>query len=183
MTQSGKRGDFVVKFTGVWEGTALRAVTGEVISQPSAIRWTPEAFTLHFADNGIGPALYECVAERKTYIAELSAQSASTAKTSSIYKGTIDKYGSSPRPLTINLSADRKSGTMTQTSTHGDVVVRFNGVWDGTTLHAVTDEVLSMPKGIKWDPESFTLRFADGGRSASYECSAGGHTYTALPCC
>jgi hypothetical protein len=177
MTQSGKHGDFVVKFTGVWEGTALRAVTGEVISQPSAIRWTPEAFTLHFADSGSGS--YECVAGGKTYIADLSAQSASAAKTSSIYKGTIDKYSNSPRPLTISLSADRKSGTMTQSSKSGDVVVRFNGVWDGTTLHAVTDEVLSKPTNVKWDPESFTLRFADGGRSGSYECSAGGHTYTA----
>jgi hypothetical protein len=177
MTQSGKHGDFVVRFTGVWEGTALRAVTGEVISQPSAIRWTPEAFTLHFADSGSGS--YECVAGGKTYIADLSAQSASAAKTSSIYKGTIDKYSNSPRPVTISLSADRKSGTMTQSSKSGDVVVRFNGVWDGTTLHAVTDEVLSKPTNVKWDPESFTLRFADGGRSGSYECSAGGHTYTA----
>jgi serine/threonine protein kinase len=177
MTQSGKRGDFVVRFTGVWEGSALRAVTGEVISQPSAIQWTPEAFTLHFADSGSGS--YECVAGGKTYIADLSAQSASTTKAASIYKGTIDRYGSSPRPLTISLSADRKSGTMTQTSKSGDLVVRFNGVWDGTKLHAVTDEVLSKPANIKWDPESFTLTFADGGRSASYECSAGGHIYTA----
>jgi hypothetical protein len=178
MTQSGKRGDFVVRFTGVWEGTVLRAVTGEVISQPSAIQWTPEAFTLHFADNGRSGS-YECVAGGKTYIADLSAQSASTAKASSIYKGTIDKYSNSPRPLTISLSADRKSGTMTQTGKSGDVVVRFNGVWDGTKLHAVTDEVLSKPANIKWDPESFTLTFADDGRSGSYECSAGGHIYTA----
>jgi len=178
MTQSGKRGDFVVKFTGVWEGTALHAVTGEVISQPSAIQWTPEGFTLHFADSGRSGS-YECVAGGKTYIADLSAQSASTAKTSSIYKGTIDKYGSSPRPLTISLSADRKSGTMTQTSKYGDLVVRFNGFLDGSTLRAVTDEVISKPKNIKWDPESFTLRFEEDGRSGSYECSAGGHTYTA----
>ena len=92
MTQSGKHGDFVVKFTGVWEGTAFRAVTGEVISQPSAIRWTPEAFTLHFTDSGSGS--YECVAGGKTYIADLSAQTANVATASSIYKGTIDKYGS-----------------------------------------------------------------------------------------
>ena len=178
MTQSGKRGDFVVKFTGAWDGTAFHAVTGEVISQPSAILWTPEAFTLRFADSGRSGS-YECVAGGKTYIADLSAQSASAAKTSSIYKGTIDKYGSSPRPLTISLSADRKSGTMTQTSKYGDLVVRFNGFLDGSTLRAVTDEVISKPKNVKWDPESFTLRFEEDGRSGSYECSAGGHTYTA----
>ena len=68
---------------------------------------------------------------------------------------------------------------MTQSSKSGDVVVRFNGVWDGTTLHAVTDEVLAKPPNVKWDPESFTLRFEAGGRSGSYECNAGGHTYTA----
>ena len=178
MTQSGKRGDFVVRFTGVWEGTELHAVTGDVISQPSAIKWTPEAFTLRFAEDGKRGS-YLCVGEGKTYSADLSAESANAATASSIYKGTIDKYGSSPRPLTINLSADRKSGTMTQTSKSGDVVVRFNGVWDGTTLHAVTDEVLSKPANVRWDPESFTLRFEDGGRGGSYECKAEGHTYAA----
>ncbi|HWY49920.1 MAG TPA: serine/threonine-protein kinase [Chthoniobacterales bacterium] len=178
MTQSGKRGDFVVRFNGVWEGTELHAVTGDVISQPSAIKWTPEAFTLRFAEDGKRGS-YLCVGEGKTYSADLSAESANAATASSIYKGTIDKYSSSPRPLTINLSADRKSGTMTQSSKSGDVVVRFNGVWDGAILHAVTDEVLSKPANIKWDPESFTLRFEAGGRSGSYECKAEGHTYTA----
>jgi len=68
---------------------------------------------------------------------------------------------------------------MTQTSKYGDVVVRFNGVWDGTTLRAVTDEVLSQPKNVKWDPESFILRLSDDGRSGTYECKADGHSYTA----
>jgi hypothetical protein len=184
MSQSGKRGDFVVKFTGVWDGTVLHAVTGEVLSQPAGIRWTPESFTLRFGDDGKG-ATYECVADGKSYIAELSAQSpesTSVARTAPVYKGTIRTQGDSSgagRPVTINFSGDRRSGTMTQSSKSGDVVVRFNGVWDGTTLRAVTGEVISKPKNIKWDPESFTLRFDGGGRGGSYECNADGHVYIA----
>jgi serine/threonine protein kinase len=178
MTQSSKFGDVVLRFHGVWDGTKLRAVTDEVISKPSNIKWDPEAFTLSFGDDGkIGS--YQSETSGKLYSADLSAQSGSLARVSSIYKGTIDKYSSSPRPLTISLAADRKSGTMTQGSKSGDLVVKFNGVWDGTTLRAVTDEVISKPKNVTWDPESFTLRFSDDGRSGSYECTAEGHTYTA----
>lgn len=175
MSQSSTRGDFVVKFAGVWDGTQLHAVTGEVISQPTGIRWTPESFTLRFAEDGKS-ASYQCVAEGKTYVADLSAQSGTIAKTSSIYKGTIRP---SNIPLTINLASDRKSGTMTQTGKSGDTVVRFNGIWDGTILRAVTDEVVSKPKSIKWEPESFTLRFSDDGRRGTYECNSEGRLYTA----
>jgi len=66
---------------------------------------------------------------------------------------------------------------MTQTSKYGDVVVRFNGVWDGTTLRAVTDEVVFAAKNVKWEPESFVLRLSDDGRSGTYECKADGHSY------
>jgi len=178
MTQSSKSGDVVVRFNGVWDGTKLRAVTDEVISKPNNLKWDPESFTLSFSDDG-KTGSYQSETGGKLYTADLSAQSGEIAKAALLYKGVIDKYGSSPRPLTINLSADRKSGTMTQTSKYGDVVVRFNGVWDGTTLRAVTDEVLSQPKNVKWDPESFTLHISDDGRSGIYECKADGHSYTA----
>ena len=176
MTQSAKKGDMVVKYTGVWEGTTLSAVTNEVISKPPGVQWEPEAFTLHFADDG-KTATYECIADSKTYFAELSAQflGSTAAKVSSVYKGTI----TGGTPLTINFGTDRKSGTMTQASKSGDVVVRFNGFWDGTTLRAVTNEVVSKPPKVRWDPESFTLRFSEDGRTGSYECSADGRYYTA----
>jgi len=178
MTQSSRSGDVVVRFNGVWDGTKLRAVTDEVISKPNGLKWDPESFTLSFRDDG-KTGSYQSETGGKLYTADLSAQSGEIAKAALVYKGVIDKYGSSPRPLTINLSADRKSGTMTQTSKYGDVVVRFNGVWNGTTLRAVTDEVVSQPKNVKWDPESFILRFSDDGRSGAYECKADGHSYTA----
>jgi serine/threonine protein kinase len=180
MTQSGRSGDMVVKFSGVWDGAILRAVTDQVVSAPKGINWEPESFTLRFADDGKS-ATYECVADGKTYVADLAAQSAPVVKAGPIYKGTIRAQGESGSgtPLTINLSADRKSGTMTQTSKSGDTVVRFNGIWDGHTLRAVTNEVISKPKSIKWKPESFTLRFAEDGKRASYECNSEGHLYTA----
>jgi hypothetical protein len=178
MTQTSRSGDTVVKFASVWDGTSLRAITNEMISKPANVKWAPEAFSLHFSDDAKS-VTYQCEAEGKTYVAELSAYSGSLAKVSSIYKGTIDKYSGSPRSLTISLAADRKSGTMTQGIKSGDLVVKFNGVWDGTTLRAVTDEVISKPKNVTWDPESFTLRFSDDGRSGAYECTAGGHTYAA----
>jgi hypothetical protein len=81
--------------------------------------------------------------------------------------------------LTINLAADRKSGTMTQSSKSGDTVVRFTGIWDGDILRAVTNEVISKPESIQWKPESFTLRFAEGGKHGSYECNSEGRLYTA----
>jgi serine/threonine protein kinase len=181
MTQSGRRGDVVVKFTGVWDGATLHAVTDEVVSTPKGINWDPESFTLHFAGDGKS-ATYECVADGKTYVADLSAQSAPVVKAASIYKGTIRAKGESAgsgTPLTINLAADRKSGTMTQSSKSGDTIVRFNGIWDGDILRAVTNEVISKPKNIQWKPESFTLRFAEDGKRGSYECNSEGHTYTA----
>jgi len=181
MTQSGHRGDVVVKFAGVWDGTTLHAVTDEVVSAPKGIQWEPESFTLRFADDGKS-ATYECVADGKTYVADLSAQSAPVVKAAPIYKGAIRAQGehSGPgTPLTINLAADRKSGTMTQSSKSGDTVVRFNGIWDGDILRAVTNEVISKPKNIQWKPESFTLRFAQDGKRGSYECNSEGRFYTA----
>jgi hypothetical protein len=72
MTQSSRKGDFVVKFTGVWEEAVLHAVTSEVISQPAGPRWEPEAFSLRLNEDGKG-ATYEVNADGKTYIAELTA--------------------------------------------------------------------------------------------------------------
>jgi serine/threonine protein kinase len=180
MTQSGRRGDVVVKFTGVWDGATLRAVTDEVVSVPKGINWEPESFTLHFTDDSKS-ATYESVADGKIYVADLSAQSAPVVKAAPFYKGTIRARGESDSgtPLTINLGADRKSGTMTQTSKSGDTVVRFSGIWDGDILRAVTNEVISKPKNIQWKPESFTLRFAEDGKRGSYECNSEGRLYTA----
>jgi hypothetical protein len=181
MTQSSKRGDFVVKFTGVWDGTILHSVTSDVISQPHGIQWAPESFILRFGDDGKS-ASYQCVAEGKTYGADLSAQSPSAVRAASVYKGTIRREGDERGagvPLTITLASDRKSGTQTQSSKSGDTIVKFNGVWDGRTLRAVTDEVVSKPKNIQWKPESFTLKFANDWATAVYECNAEGQLFTA----
>ncbi|PYL61932.1 MAG: hypothetical protein DMF24_05645 [Verrucomicrobia bacterium] len=181
MTQSGRHGDVVVKFTGIWDENTLHAVTDEVVSAPKEIKWSPESFTLRFAEDG-KTASYECFAGGKTYIADLSAQSAPVVKAAPIYKGTIRAVGDNRGtgvPLTIKLDANRKSGTMTQTGKSGDLVVKFNGIWDGTALHAVTDEVVSKPANIQWQPESFTLRFDNDGKNGSYECKANGKTYAA----
>jgi PEGA domain len=175
MTQSGKQGNFVVKFAGVWEGVELHAVTGEVVSQPAGIRWEPESFTLRFGDDG-KTAGYECISGGKNYIADLSGQEVPAPAARPVYKGMIRP---SNVPLTITLAADHKSGTMTQSGKAGDVVVRFNGIWDGPALRAVTGEVVSKPTSIKWDPESFILRFSSDGKTGTYECNSGGHTYTA----
>src|SRR5439155_7716680 len=177
MAQGSRKGDMVVKYTGVWDGTILRAVTNEVVSKPNGLQWEAEAFSLQFSDDGKN-ATYECNADGKTYAADLTAQplgSTTVARLSSIYKGTI----TGGTPLTIAFSGDRKSGTMTQTAKSGDVVVKFAGVWDGSILRAVTNEVISKPARVKWDPESFTLYFSEDGRSGSYECSADGKFYTA----
>jgi TIR domain len=112
----------------------------------------------------------------------LSAQSAPVVKAGPIYKGIIRTQGEhsgSGIPLTINLSVDRKSGTMTQTTKSGDTVVKFNGVWDGMTLRAVTDAVIAKPNNSQWKPESFTLRFAEDWKRVSYECNSEGSLYTA----
>ncbi len=181
MTQSSRRGATVVKFSGAWEGAILHAVSSEVVSAPQDIKWEPESFTLRFSDDG-KTVSYECHSEKKTYVAELAAQQPPLAKPASMYKGMIhakEESGSPGVPLAIKLEADRKSGTMTQSSKRGDTVVKFSGVWDGTTLQAVTDELVSKPKGINWEPEFFTLRFSEDGATVSYECHAGGQTYTA----
>jgi serine/threonine protein kinase len=177
MTQTAKNGDVVTKFTGVWNGNVLQAVTNEVVSKPAKVKWEPESFALRFSDDGRN-ATYDCTADEVTYVADLTAQalgSSVVAKLSSIYKGTI----SGGPPLKIAFSGDRKSGTMTQTAKSGDVVVRFAGVWDGSILRAVTDEVVSKPAKATWEPESFILRFSEDGRSGSYECNADGKFYSA----
>jgi serine/threonine protein kinase len=175
MTQTGKHGNFVVKFNGVWEGTELHAVTSEVVSQPAGIRWDPESFTLRFGDDG-KTASYECISGGKDYIADLSGQTAAAQAALSVYKGTIRP---SNVPLTINLAPDHKSGTMTQTGKSGNVVVKFNGVWDGTALRAVTDELVSKPRNISWTPESFVLHFASDGKTGTYECNSESRFYSA----
>ncbi len=181
MTQTGKHGDMVVKFNGVWEGTTLHAVSGDVISIPAGIQWQPESFNLRFNSDG-SSATYECNAGGKTYVAKLSGQTISALNPPATYKGTIrstdDKTGPG-RPLTVKLETDRKSGTMTYGSKKGDTIVKFKGVLDGTTLHAVTDDVVSKPAGIQWEPESFSIQFNGNGTTATYECKAGGKTYTA----
>jgi len=177
MSQTARRGEVVVKFNGVWDGSTFRAVTDEIVSKPPEINWEPESFSLRFADDGKS-ATYECVDQGKTYVAELIPLllgSTTAAILRSVYKGTI----TGARPLTITFSGDRKSGTMTQTAKSGDVIVKFTGVWDGSVLRAVTNEVVSKPAKVKWDPESFTLQFSEDGRSGSYECNANGKNYTA----
>jgi hypothetical protein len=72
MTQGAKSGDVVVKFTGVWEGSVLHAVTGEVVSQPSGIYWEPESFTLRFVPDGKSGS-YETIAEGRQYNADLTS--------------------------------------------------------------------------------------------------------------
>jgi hypothetical protein len=99
------------------------------------------------------------------------------AKPLPLYKGVIN--GS--RPVTIALGADLKSGTMTQSSTRGDTIVKFDGLWDldEGTLRAKTHEVVSQPEGILWGDESFTLRFSDDGKTAVYECNYGTELFEA----
>lgn len=177
MAQTSHKGDMLVKYTGIWEGDVLRAVTNEIISRPNGVAWEPEAFTLLFSKDGKN-ATYECNADGKTYVADLTAQtlgSTMVARLNSIYKGTI----TGGIPLTITFSGDRKSGTMTQTAKSGDVVVKFAGVWDGSILRAVTSELVSKPAKVNWEPESFTLQFSEDGKNGSYECNADGKFYTA----
>ena len=175
MTQTGRHGNLVVKFAGVWEGAELHATTSEIVSQSAGIHWTPESFTLRFEDNG-NSASYECVAGGSTYVAELSAQSGAKAEAAAVYKGTIRKQGNSNGgvPLTITFAPDRNSGTEIQTSKYGDTVVNFSAFWDGKTLRAVTGTVVSKPKNIQWRPESFAVSFADDWRTATYDCTAEG---------
>jgi hypothetical protein len=170
----------IVKFNGVWEGTTLRAVTGDVISIPAGIVWQPESLNLRFARDG-SSATYECISSGTTYVARLEGRSISSTNPPAVYKGAIrttdDKVGPGT-PVTFQLAADRKSGTMTQSIKKGDIVVKFNGVLDGTTLHAVTDAVVSNPAKIQWSAESFTIQFKTDG-TAAYECKSRGKTYVA----
>jgi serine/threonine protein kinase len=101
------------------------------------------------------------------------------AKPLPVYVGTIPASLGDVR-LTIKLGADLKSGTMTQSNTQGDTVLKFAAVWDGAILRAKTREVVSQPEGIDWHHESFALRFSDDGKAAGYECNYGTENYTAL---
>jgi hypothetical protein len=105
------------------------------------------------------------------------------SKLATVYKGTITvplDSSISPRPLTIKLNTDGKSGTMTQTGKQGDtIVVEFKGVWEGKTLLAVTGDVISNYPKVTWSPESFSLRFDADGSRATYECKSSGKTYVA----
>jgi serine/threonine protein kinase len=106
---------------------------------------------------------------------ELFKTTVTLAKPLPVYKGTIRANV----PLIIRLSADLKSGIMTQSTTRGDTVVKFTGVWDGATLRAVSHEVVSKPEGVLWEPESFTLRFSEDGKTAEYESNSGTEVFTA----
>jgi hypothetical protein len=68
---------------------------------------------------------------------------------------------------------------MTQSSTRGDTIVKFTGVWDGATLRAFSHEVVSKPEGILWEPESFAIRFSDDGKCAFYQCNYGTEMFVA----
>ncbi len=180
MMQSGRNGNAVVKFSGTWDGVTLDAVTNELISAPKEIKWEPESFILRFTDDGKN-ASYQCVADGKTYVADLSLQSKSIVNIRPDYKGTIHESGQqdSGTPLTISLAADRRSGTMTETSNSGKTIVRFDGVWDGDTLRASTKDLISKPTNVRWKPESFTLHFSADGQHGSYECNSEQHIYSA----
>jgi serine/threonine protein kinase len=181
MTQITKDGNFVVKFAGDWEGAELHAVTSDIISQPAGSQWTPQSFTLRFADDGKSGS-YEYVADGSTYLAQLTAQSGPKREVASVYKGAIRKQGDSTGravPLTITFAQDRNSGTETQGSKYGDTVVNFSGIWDGKTLHAATSTVVLKPKNIQWKPESFALSFADDWKTATYDCTAEGQRFIA----
>ena len=181
MTQTSSHGNFVVKFAGVWEGAELHAVTSEIISQPAGIQWTPESFTLRFADDGKS-ASYERVADGSAYLAELAAQSGPKKEVAAVYKGTIRKQRDVTGrgvPLTITFAHDRKSGTETQGSKYGNTVVNFSGIWDGKTLRAMTGTVVLKPTTIQWKPESFALSFSGDWRTATYDCTAEGQHFIA----
>ena len=175
MTQTSKRGNFIVKFKGIWDGTELHAVTGEIVAQPLGIQWTPESFVLKFTDDG-QRAIYQCVADGKTYNADLAGQSQFFAGIGPLYKGRISPDDT---PVAIMVGANRKSGLLTESSKSGDTIVVFTGIWDGDTMHAVTGEVVSKPEKARWKPESFTLRMKDDGRAMSYTCNDEGKILTA----
>jgi len=175
ITQSTKHGDFVVRFTGIWEGNELHAVTGDVVAQPTGVAWTPESFALQFAQDG-QRATYQCAANGHTYRADLAPLPELLARLTTVYKGTVMPGN---MPIRISLAADRKSGTLTETSKSGDTIVTFTGLWDGEVLHVVTGEVVSKPEKVRWRPESFTLRASPDARSLTYTCNDQGNILTA----
>jgi len=97
------------------------------------------------------------------------------AKALQVYKGMI----SEAVPITMKFGPLCASGIMTQSSTRGDTIVKFTGVWDGATLRAFSHEVVSKPEGILWEPESFDIRFSDDGKSAFYQCNYGTEMFVA----
>jgi len=97
------------------------------------------------------------------------------AKALQVYKGMI----SETVPITMKFGPHCASGIMTQSSTRGDTIVKFTGVWDGATLRAFSHEVVSKPEGILWEPESFAIRFSDDGKSAFYQCNYGTEMFVA----
>jgi serine/threonine protein kinase len=123
-----------------------------------------------------------CEVKKTIKAKETAKENVTLAKPASSYKGAIQVKGESSAPavaLTITLNPDLRSGTMTQTGRRGDTVVKFTGVWEGTALRAVTGDIVSKPETVRWDPESFSLRFSNDGSKGSYECVAGGKTYIA----
>ena len=103
--------------------------------------------------------------------------------TAPLYTGLVRVGGETDnvpvRSMSVTFSPDLKSGTMMQSSKHGNVVVRFKGIWDGLELHAVTSDIVVQPAGIQWTPESFILKFSEDGQRATYQCVADGKTYNA----
>jgi hypothetical protein len=97
------------------------------------------------------------------------------AKVLQVYKGMI----SETVPITMKFGPLCASGIMRQSSTRGDTIVKFTGVWDGDTLRALSREVVSKPEGILWEPESFAIRFSDDGKSAFYQCNYGTEMFVA----
>jgi hypothetical protein len=97
------------------------------------------------------------------------------AKALQVYKGMI----SETVPITMKFGPLCASGIMRQSSTRGDTIVKFTGVWDGDTLRALSREVVSKPEGILWEPESFAIRFSDDGKIAFYQCNYGTEMFVA----
>jgi hypothetical protein len=97
------------------------------------------------------------------------------AKALQVYKGMVSEFV----PITMKFGPLCASGIMTQSSTRGDTIVKFTGVWDGDTLRALSREVISKPEGILWEPESFAIRFSDDGKSAFYQCNYGTEMFVA----
>jgi hypothetical protein len=72
-TQTSPQGDTIVRFSGIWDGKILRAVTDQIVSRPNEIQWKAESFTLQFAEDW-KTAVYECTSEGAHFTAQLSAK-------------------------------------------------------------------------------------------------------------